>query len=62
MTMGWLIPESVKRKIRRRAGAITIHDRLLNLRTCGFNPKQMRAPFTAIGRFLPMAFFQAPKS
>jgi len=41
MTMGWLIPESVKRKIRCRAGAITMHDRLLNLRTCGFNPRQI---------------------
>lgn len=36
-----LLPESLKAKLRRRAGAITLADRLANLRAAGFSPRKI---------------------
>ncbi len=35
------LPESLKAKLRRRAGAITLADRLANLRAAGFAPRKI---------------------
>jgi FkbM family methyltransferase len=50
-----LIPDSIKDRIRRRAGAVTIADRLSNLRAAGFAPKKIIDAGAYVGDWSKMA-------